>query len=148
MNLPRTFDDLEYQLPAAHAIRFRALRGRMRMAAIHVRYYAGRANGFMQRLAWYVAVAAGVLAYLTVCAWLENDELAAGERVRDRAIAHLARDNSRLRGELHEARANRTRKLIYFIEADSTGEALTKLSQIAMDVASERFALAEAREAK
>lgn len=140
MDLPRTLDDLEYRLPAAQIIRFRALRSRGRVAAMHVRYWQLR----LARHVWWLVAIIGVLLYLTVAAWIDNDELTRNERVRDRAIANLSADNEELRAQVAELAANRTQKLIYLIEAGSTTEAKDKLSRLAMMVAGEHFALSEA----
>jgi hypothetical protein len=140
MDLPRTLDELEYQLPSAHAIRFRALRGQGRMAAIHLRYWQQR----LARRVWWLVALIGALLYLVVAGWMDNAELTAGERVRNRAIARLSRENAELRADLAEQVGTRTHKLIYLIEAGSTTEAKDKLSRLAMDVAGYRFELDEA----
>jgi hypothetical protein len=143
MSLPRTLDEIEYRLPARYVIRFRDVSRRVRMAAIHLRYWRDR---LARQVLWITAIA-GVLAYLAVAAWIENRDLVYGEQVRDRAIAILSSENAELRRQRAEQDATRTRKLIYMIEAGSADEAKDKLSRIAMLVAGERFAMDEATEA-
>jgi hypothetical protein len=142
MNLPRTLDEIEYRLPARYVIRFRDVSRRVRMAAIHLRYWRDR---LARQVLWITAIA-GVLGYLAVAAWIENRDLVYGEQVRDRAIAILSTENAELRRQRAEQDATRTRKLIYMIEAGSAKEAKEKLSSIAMLVAGERFAMDEATE--
>jgi hypothetical protein len=140
MDLPRTLDELEYHLPATHAIRFRALRGQARVAAIHFRYW----QHVLARRVWWLVAAIAALGYLVVAGWLENQELTYGERIRDRAIAQLSQDNAELRALVAEQAATRPHKLIYLIEAGSTTEAKDKLSHLAMQVAGAHFELSEA----
>jgi hypothetical protein len=146
--LPHTLEEIEYRLPARYAIRLRAVSGRIRMGAIHVRYQVRSAHLFLQRSAWWITVITLVLAYLAIAAWMDNDDLRSAEVLRDKAIARLSQENTELRHALAEQVGTRNHKLLYLIEAGSTTEAKDKLSRLAMMFAAERFALDEATEKK
>jgi hypothetical protein len=100
-----------------------------------------------EALAPWLAGAALVLAYLLVQQWIEATDTREALRASNAANVELDFEVQRLKDDLAEANSNRTQKLIYLIEADSTREAKDKLSRLALMVAEQHYnlSLAEAR---
>lgn len=92
-----------------------------------------------QRVQPWLAAAAFVLTYLVVNQWIAAMDLRDTLRETNAANVELDADNQRLKDELAELTASRTRKLFYIIEGGSTQEAKDKLSRLALMLAAEHY---------